>query len=96
MCLEHFCAAGRARERRRRSVGASVARHAPGPLPDLLTVPGIGPRNMEKLVAKGIAKLAELKQLYRDKVLFHSHYSYLIWSRRCYCLALCKLLVKPF
>ncbi|CAM6072521.1 unnamed protein product [Sphagnum tenellum] len=30
-------------------------------------VPGIGPRNMEKLVAKGIAKLAELKQLYLDK-----------------------------
>jgi predicted RecB family nuclease len=39
------------------------------PLPDLLTVPGIGPRNMEKLVAKGIDKLAELKRLYRDKVL---------------------------
>lgn len=65
----HF-ATGRARERRRRSFGASIARHAHGPLPDLLTVPGIGPRNMEKLVAKGIAKLAELKQLYRDKVSF--------------------------
>lgn len=63
-------ATGRARERRRRSIGASIARHAHGPLPDLLTVPGIGPRNMEKLVAKGIAKLAELKQLYRDKVSF--------------------------
>lgn len=58
---------GRMRERRRRSLGASVARHVQGPLPDLLTVPGIGPRNMEKLVSKGIARLAELKQLYRDK-----------------------------
>ena len=84
MWFERFCGAGRARERRRRSVGASVARHAPGPLPDLLTVPGIGPRNMEKLVAKGIAKLAELKQLYRDKVLFHSHYSDFILCRRYY------------
>lgn len=60
--------AGKMRERRRRSLGASVARHAQEPLPDLLTVPGIGPRNMEKLVLKGIAKLDELKQLYRDKV----------------------------
>jgi predicted flap endonuclease-1-like 5' DNA nuclease len=58
------------RERRRRSIGASVARHAHEPFPDLLTVPGIGPRNMEKLVSKGIAKLAELKQLYRDKVIY--------------------------
>lgn len=60
--------AGRVRERRRRSLGAGVARQAQEPLPDLLTVPGIGPRNMEKLVLKGIAKLDELKQLYRDKV----------------------------
>lgn len=59
--------AGRVRERRR-SLGAGVARQAQEPLPDLLTVPGIGPRNMEKLVLKGIAKLDELKQLYRDKV----------------------------
>ncbi|XP_002990474.2 uncharacterized protein LOC9631521 [Selaginella moellendorffii] len=50
--------AGAAIERRRR---------AAAPLPDLLTVKGIGPRNMEKLVAKGIGKLVELKQLYRDK-----------------------------
>jgi len=64
---------GRMRERRRRLLGANVARHVQEPLPDLLTVPGIGPRNMEKLVSKGIAKLAELKQLYRDKVLSPSH-----------------------
>jgi predicted flap endonuclease-1-like 5' DNA nuclease len=43
------------------------------PSPDLLTVPGIGPRNMEKLVAKGIAKLANLKQLYLDKVLLSNY-----------------------
>lgn len=43
------------------------SRHSQGKIPDLLTVPGIGPRNMEKLVAKGIGKVAELKQLYLDK-----------------------------
>lgn len=56
------------RERRRRSFGASVARHPNEAFPDLLTVPGIGIRNMEKLVSKGIVKVSELKQLYRDKV----------------------------
>jgi predicted flap endonuclease-1-like 5' DNA nuclease len=39
-----------------------------GRIPDLLTVPGIGPRNLEKLMAKGIGKISELKQLYMDKV----------------------------
>jgi len=60
---------GRARDRRSRrsSIGLNSARNMGAPLPDLLTVPGIGPRNMEKLVAKGIDKLAELKRLYRDK-----------------------------
>lgn len=48
-------------ERRRKGVLVEV--------PDLLTVPGIGPRNMEKLVAKGIGKVEQLKQLYRDKFL---------------------------
>jgi predicted flap endonuclease-1-like 5' DNA nuclease len=62
-------ATGRARECQRRPIGANAARNVAIPSPDLLTVPGIGPRNMEKLVAKGIAKLAELKQLYLDKVL---------------------------
>jgi len=38
--------------------------------PDLLTIPGVGPRNLRKLVEKGIGGLAELKQLYKDKVLF--------------------------
>lgn len=40
--------------------------------PDLLTIPGVGPRNLRKLVEKGIGGLAELKQLYRDKVFFFS------------------------
>lgn len=36
--------------------------------PDLLTIPGVGPRNFRKLVEKGIAGVAQLKQLYKDKV----------------------------
>lgn len=36
--------------------------------PDLLTIPGVGPRNLRKLVEKGFAGVAELKQLYKDKV----------------------------
>ncbi|XP_050377138.1 uncharacterized protein LOC126794456 [Argentina anserina] len=35
--------------------------------PDLLAIPGVGPRNLRKLVQKGIGGVAELKQLYRDK-----------------------------
>ncbi|KAG6607493.1 Thymidine kinase 2, mitochondrial, partial [Cucurbita argyrosperma subsp. sororia] len=35
--------------------------------PDLLTIPGVGPRNLKKLVEKGIGGVAELKQLYKDK-----------------------------
>ncbi|XP_028796991.1 uncharacterized protein LOC114752402 [Neltuma alba] len=35
--------------------------------PDLLTVPGVGPRNLRKLVRKGIAGVVELKKLYKDK-----------------------------
>ncbi|KAG6656296.1 hypothetical protein CIPAW_04G012900 [Carya illinoinensis] len=35
--------------------------------PDLLTIPGVGPRNLIKLVEKGIGGVAELKKLYRDK-----------------------------
>ncbi|XP_078441002.1 P-loop containing nucleoside triphosphate hydrolases superfamily protein [Wolffia australiana] len=34
---------------------------------DLLTIPGVGPRNLRKLVDKGIGGVADLKQLYRDK-----------------------------
>lgn len=35
--------------------------------PDLLTIPGVGPRNLRKLVDNGIAGVAELKKLYKDK-----------------------------
>lgn len=41
--------------------------------PDLLTIPGVGPRNLKKLVEKGIAGVAELKQLYKDKVKKFGH-----------------------
>lgn len=37
------------------------------PNPDLLTIPGVGPRNLRKLVDKGFAGVAELKQLYKNK-----------------------------
>lgn len=48
------------RVQRRRS-GAAVN-------PDLLTIPGVGPRNLRKLVEKGFEGVAQLKQLYKDKV----------------------------
>lgn len=35
--------------------------------PDLLTIPGVGPRNLRKLVENGIAGVAELKKIYKDK-----------------------------
>ncbi|KAK9758177.1 hypothetical protein RND81_01G212800 [Saponaria officinalis] len=54
------------RLQRRRSSGGSGGVVAVGN-PDLLTIPGVGPRNLRKLVDKGIGAVAELKQLYRDK-----------------------------
>ncbi|CAJ2638423.1 unnamed protein product [Trifolium pratense] len=39
---------------------------SPNP-PDLLAIPGVGPRNFRKLVQKGIQGVAQLKQLYKDK-----------------------------
>lgn len=53
--------------RRSRSSAGSMAVPLSGN-PDLLTIPGVGPRNLRKLVDKGIGGVAELKQLYRDKV----------------------------
>lgn len=35
--------------------------------PDLLTIPGVGPRNLRKLVQKGIGGVDDLKQIYKDK-----------------------------
>lgn len=37
--------------------------------PDLLAIPGVGPRNLRKLVDNGISGVAELKQLYKEKFL---------------------------
>ncbi|KAL6620292.1 hypothetical protein ACP70R_035431 [Stipagrostis hirtigluma subsp. patula] len=34
---------------------------------ELLAIPGVGPRNLRKLVDKGFEGVAQLKQLYRDK-----------------------------
>ncbi|KAL2503453.1 dNK domain-containing protein [Abeliophyllum distichum] len=34
---------------------------------NLLTIPGVGPRNLRKLVEKGFEGVAQLKQLYREK-----------------------------
>lgn len=50
------------RQRASSSGGSVVAGN-----PDLLAIPGVGPRNLRKLVEKGIGGVAELKQLYRDK-----------------------------
>lgn len=55
------------RSQRRQRSGSSAAGTLPGS-PDLLTIPGVGPRNFKKLVEKGFEGVAQLKQLYRDKV----------------------------
>lgn len=49
------------RQRGGNSTGAAVASA------DLLTIPGVGPRNLRKLVDKGFSGVSQLKQLYRDK-----------------------------
>ncbi|KAI3464358.1 hypothetical protein Pfo_021021 [Paulownia fortunei] len=52
-------------QRRQRSGGGGGA--AVVGSPDLLTIPGVGPRNLRKLVEKGFEGVAQLKQLYKDK-----------------------------
>ncbi|XP_019180686.1 PREDICTED: uncharacterized protein LOC109175787 [Ipomoea nil] len=54
------------RRQRSGSSGAGAGTIQPGS-PDLLTIPGVGPRNFKKLVEKGFEGVAQLKQLYRDK-----------------------------
>ncbi|KAJ4964862.1 hypothetical protein NE237_016711 [Protea cynaroides] len=54
-------------QRRQKGSSSSASASALPGNPDLLTIPGVGPRNLRKLVDKGIAGVAELKQLYRDK-----------------------------
>ncbi|KAK1433339.1 hypothetical protein QVD17_10249 [Tagetes erecta] len=46
--------------------GANAPLLLPGN-PDLLTIPGVGPRNLRKLVENGIGGVAELKKIYKDK-----------------------------
>lgn len=53
--------------RRQKGSGSAVGEGVDGN-PDLLTIPGVGPRNLRKLVGKGIAGVADLKQIYKDKV----------------------------
>ena len=47
--------------------------------PDLLTIPGVGPRNLRKLVEKGIGVVDDLKQIYRDKVITTVHLEFLVY-----------------
>ncbi|KAM0864446.1 hypothetical protein ACQ4PT_043903 [Festuca glaucescens] len=57
-----------AAERRLRGGGSAVAGSG-----ELLTIPGVGPRNLRKLVDNGFEGVAHLKQLYRDKDDYLSH-----------------------
>ncbi|KAL8482525.1 hypothetical protein ACS0TY_028630 [Phlomoides rotata] len=52
----------KARAQRRRCGGGAVVGN-----PDLLTIPGVGPRNLRKLVEKGFDGVEQLKQLYKEK-----------------------------
>ncbi|KAF7153473.1 hypothetical protein RHSIM_Rhsim01G0139900 [Rhododendron simsii] len=49
----------------RRQKGSAVGEGMAGN-PDLLTITGVGCRNLSKLVGKGIAGVADLEQLYKD------------------------------
>ncbi|KAK7334422.1 hypothetical protein VNO80_26179 [Phaseolus coccineus] len=51
----------------RRQKGPTTSSSPAPSNPDLLAIPGVGPRNLRKLVQKGIAGVAQLKQLYKDK-----------------------------
>ncbi|KAJ6297295.1 hypothetical protein OIU78_022934 [Salix suchowensis] len=50
--------------RRQKGTGGDVEGNA-----DLLIIPGVGPKNLRKLVEKGFTGMAELKQFYKDKFL---------------------------
>ncbi|XP_020584440.1 uncharacterized protein LOC110027384 [Phalaenopsis equestris] len=51
-------------QRRQRSESSG---DIPGASFDLLSIPGVGPRNLRKLVDKGFRAIDELKQFYKDK-----------------------------
>ncbi|CAH9126289.1 unnamed protein product [Cuscuta epithymum] len=53
-------------QRRQRGGSDTSERGMPGG-PDLLTIPGVGPRNFKKLVKNGFEGVSQLKKLYRDK-----------------------------
>ncbi|KAL6512124.1 hypothetical protein OROGR_021721 [Orobanche gracilis] len=56
---------GKAQRRQRSTSGGGGAALVGSP--ELLTIPGVGPRNLRKLVEKGFEGVAQLKQLYKDK-----------------------------
>ncbi|EEF35547.1 ATP binding protein, putative [Ricinus communis] len=56
----------RVNNRRQRGGGEVIENNANA---DLLTIPGVGPKNLRKLVEKGFRGMAELKQFYKDKFL---------------------------
>ena len=47
---------------------------------ELLAIPGVGPRNLRKLVDKGFDDVAQLKQLYRDKVCVELFLCFVSWN----------------
>jgi hypothetical protein len=66
---------GESEEEKRRGDGARAAAerrlrggNAVAGSGELLAIPGVGPRNLRKLVDNGFEGVAHLKQLYRDKV----------------------------
>ncbi|KAL8162430.1 hypothetical protein V2J09_013919 [Rumex salicifolius] len=56
--------------RRQRGSSENGASSCPPRCPDLLTIPGVGPRNLRKLVDNGIEGVDELKQIYRKRGYF--------------------------
>uniref|UniRef100_A0A2N9IHY4 Uncharacterized protein n=1 Tax=Fagus sylvatica TaxID=28930 RepID=A0A2N9IHY4_FAGSY len=58
-----------------------------------MEIPGVGPRNLRKLVEKGIGGVAELKQLYKDKLKYP--FGIALGSRaltiECNCFVLCLM-----
>ncbi|KAL3641823.1 hypothetical protein CASFOL_012638 [Castilleja foliolosa] len=65
--VENAKAVEERRVARRQRSGAGSGGSVVAGSPDLLTIPGVGPRNLRKLVEKGYDGVAQLKQLYRDK-----------------------------
>lgn len=60
--------------RRQKGTGGDVEGNA-----DLLIIPGVGPKNLRKLVEKGFTGMAELKQFYKDKVMVIVFVNFEFW-----------------